>query len=214
MRLRMFIPSKHIIMRSSIIGLLFLIDTSSYSNQEEGHQQGGHPSVSHPMFSPSFGNKSHSPDNHPQNNRQNNTGHFQQANNQQANSPGRNRHDRNENYNNEFNPLFPIYPIVGPDYDYESVPFSDDSHDDDSYSSSDDATAQYPNGNWVSINNGNIPPYAIVYDNENGVSTYYCRAEYNGQTYYGQLIPNDGCYARDQATTIRFDTYEVLVSQS
>jgi hypothetical protein len=70
----------------------------------------------------------------------------------------------------------------------------------------------YPSGFWVSTTNGSVPNYAIVYENTNPPS-YYCRAYYRGQLYYGTLVANDACYLKDQTVTIRMTTYSVLVVQ-
>jgi hypothetical protein len=196
------------------------------------------PTLSQSMPHGGSGNQNHQHNNNQishQNIQQNNMNFHQgnQGNNQGHNNYNNNRNNNHNNHNNnvnsEFFPFYPVYPIVSPDYgyyDYDSAPASDDSYfggNDSFYDSSDNnsavssssSVAQYPNGNWVSADNGNVPNNAIVYNNTNtnGISTYYCRADYNGQTYYGLLVPNEGCYVQDQTVSIRFNTYDVLVSQ-
>ncbi len=73
------------------------------------------------------------------------------------------------------------------------------------------SSSSLPSGKWISAKNGEIPDKAIVYQINNDVSTYYCRASYKYTTYYGVLTP-EGCFVHDQSETIRLNQYEVLVS--
>lgn len=74
-------------------------------------------------------------------------------------------------------------------------------------------TISLPEGVWVAASNGDVPENAIEYSVQNGVSIFYCRASYQGNMYYGQLSPNDACVYRDSSVTLRFTSYDVLVSQ-
>lgn len=65
---------------------------------------------------------------------------------------------------------------------------------------------------WVTAKNGNIPPNAIVYKNNQGKLTYYCRATYKQHQYHGILVPKEGCYVQETQVTMRFTTYQVLVN--
>jgi hypothetical protein len=64
---------------------------------------------------------------------------------------------------------------------------------------------------WVAASNGEVPNNAVVYSNENGNTTYYCRGIYNNVLYTGELVPNEACYAQDGSVSLRFDDYDVLV---
>jgi hypothetical protein len=64
---------------------------------------------------------------------------------------------------------------------------------------------------WVAAENGDVPDNAVVNGNENNVTTYYCREEFNGKMYYGLLIPKDGCYVQEQSVTMKFENYDVMV---
>lgn len=66
---------------------------------------------------------------------------------------------------------------------------------------------------WASASNGQVPDDAIAYD-DNGTTVYYCRANYEGQLYYGELIPNDGCYLEYQNSSLKVEDYEVQIQDS
>jgi hypothetical protein len=69
------------------------------------------------------------------------------------------------------------------------------------------------NETWVSAENGNVPPKAVINNTDNGKSTYYCRANYMNQLTYGVLVANDGCYIETSSATMRFTTYDVLIKK-
>lgn len=70
------------------------------------------------------------------------------------------------------------------------------------------------NEEWIPVKNGDIPPNAIVNNqDDNGTTTYYCRAKLMNKINYGVLVPNDGCYIQSQSVTMRFTTYDVLVQK-
>lgn len=118
--------------------------------------------------------------------------------------------------------------FIAPSYIYfNSYPYYYKSNEDDSYyyttpSSSTNINSEtiyqsdmdnsLPEGNWVVASDGQVPDNAIIYNDVNNATTYYCRAIYRDQMYYGVLILNDACYIKDQSATIRFDQYDVLVS--
>lgn len=128
-------------------------------------------------------------------------------------------HHDHHNWGNQtiITPFYGVYPIWGPDYIFPSA--SDSSYYysgpgvNSSYEDVNAGPNQYPNAVWVAMDSGNVPNNAIVYRNENGISTYYCRANYRNEIYYGELIPNDACYIQDQYATIRFIAYDVLVAE-
>lgn len=129
------------------------------------------------------------------------------------------KHRHNDFVNNPFVDFFfildsPYFVSPGPSYvtTYEANYVTNDVSPDTTYSNAVVNDNQLPNGNWVSTENGNVPNNAIGYQDQDGNIVYYCRASYNGQLYYGVLIPDDGCYTQDQSTSIRFSTYEALVS--
>lgn len=132
-------------------------------------------------------------------------------------------HHRNQNWNNGFYStlFYGFYPIVAPFYyDYDTSQSNYTVSNTPEYTNTNTVQTvettytndnQVPNGNWVPFDNYNIPNNAVVYQDENGNSGYYCRALFNNQLYYGQFIPNDGCYSQDQGATIRFDKFDILV---
>ena len=76
-------------------------------------------------------------------------------------------------------------------------------------------------GSWVPAHNGDVPDNALPYapdngdnGNDNSNNAFYCRGQYNNQTYDGVLIAGEGCYVDDNANaaTIRLQNYEVLLS--
>jgi hypothetical protein len=70
---------------------------------------------------------------------------------------------------------------------------------------------QYPNANWVWINNnGNIPGNALVLQYINGNPVFYCRVQNGNALYYGRLVPNQGCYLTNNPNQA-FNTYQVLI---
>lgn len=109
-------------------------------------------------------------------------------------------------------------------YDYPTYFLSDEN--DSNYLSTEmsDATTKYSNETtqstsisnttWVAAKNGNVPENAVVNSNENNTPTYYCRAKLSSQTYYGVLVPKDACYIQEKDATLRFDSYEVMVTSS
>lgn len=135
---------------------------------------------------------------------------------------GHRRHDWNRHDNSQFSNFYMILGV--PYYFYSSPPayYEGNEPDNDSYVTTtqptpvneQEYTNQLPNGVWVTANSGNVPDNAIAYSDQNGNTAYYCRAMYNNQLYYGELLPNDGCYAQDQSTLIRFTEYDVLVNST
>ncbi len=65
---------------------------------------------------------------------------------------------------------------------------------------------------WVPVKNGHIPVNAVLNNIVNKKTTYYCRVKFHGNTSYGVLIPNDGCYVEEPSVTMRFSKYDILVS--
>jgi hypothetical protein len=70
---------------------------------------------------------------------------------------------------------------------------------------------------WVNASNGEVPNGAVPYSDENHApsnNSFYCRGNYNGQLYSGELIANEGCLVDDNmnAATIRLQNYQVLVN--
>jgi hypothetical protein len=73
---------------------------------------------------------------------------------------------------------------------------------------------------WVAAANGEVPNGAEPYtdDNQsqqsNNVAMFYCRGQYNNQSYSGVLVAGEGCYVDDHvnAATIRLQNYQVLVN--
>ena len=88
------------------------------------------------------------------------------------------------------------------------------SYDNDQTSNDTTANTSPSNQVWLMSSKGQVPANAVIYSTDNGITTYYCRADYKGQVYYGELIPNDGCYVQDQSVTLRFDQYEVLLTNN
>ncbi|GEM_PF-5851890 len=116
-----------------------------------------------------------------------------------------------------YNNVYPFYYNVPNDDSYYHTTAPSDNNDNISgyeiTSQPDNAyDGSLPEGIWVAASNGGVPGNAIVYQTNNNVDTYYCRAYYRDQMYYGVLTPDDACYIHDQSATIRFDQYEVLVS--
>jgi len=73
-------------------------------------------------------------------------------------------------------------------------------------------TSSLPTGQWISASNGEVPNKAIVYQTNNNVVNYYCRANHRYTMTYGVLVSNEGCLIQDQGSTVRLNEYEVLVS--
>lgn len=149
--------------------------------------------------------------------------HWEHNNNWGQTNTSNNSHHEEEHHdhwqNNNSVPTY-LYYYQTPVYPY--VPTDDNSY---FYSSSPDTETTYtgtttempytlPTGIWVVASDGNVPDNALLYQTDaNNIPNYYCRSGYNNQTYYGVLIPNDGCYATDQGNSIKFNQYEVLVSE-
>ena len=81
------------------------------------------------------------------------------------------------------------YPSYSNETNYSSEPASNEDYN----------TNQNVDTNqvWVAASNGEIPNNAVVYSDENGSTTYYCRGIYNNVLYTGELVPNEACYAQD-----------------
>lgn len=124
-------------------------------------------------------------------------------------------HHGHHNHNNQvfFFSTYPYYPYYYPSY----APAYSPPADNDYYPAESDYTSapEYsnPSGTWVTASGGAVPEYAVVASQDNGNNVYYCRVQYNNQTYYGTLVINDACYVDDSANavTMRFDNYQVLV---
>lgn len=65
---------------------------------------------------------------------------------------------------------------------------------------------------WVWSAIGEIPQNAVVYQNENGMATYYCRVFLDNNVFSGVMVPNEGCYVQLDDQTIRYTNYQVLVT--
>lgn len=68
---------------------------------------------------------------------------------------------------------------------------------------------------WVDSFNGDVPDNAIIYENSRNTKLlYYCRGVYKGQFYYGELVPNEGCYIGDPDHSVKarlFTSYQVMI---
>lgn len=69
---------------------------------------------------------------------------------------------------------------------------------------------QYPNAVWINFNSKYIPYNAIIYQYINGRAVYYCRVDVAGKRYYGELVPNEGCYVTSYSEK-PFDSFQILV---
>lgn len=65
---------------------------------------------------------------------------------------------------------------------------------------------------WVWSAVGEIPRNAVVYQNINGSSVYYCRVNLDNVLFSGVMVPNDGCYVQVGDQSIRYSNYQVLVT--
>lgn len=65
----------------------------------------------------------------------------------------------------------------------------------------------YPNAIWIPMQNGALPPNAIIMQYVNGYPVYYCKVQRSDQTYYGQLLPNEGCSLYEQDNYVYKDYF-------
>lgn len=216
----------------------FIFETNGYTVEKNYNQQNAHPAIENQQIQSNQPHTFSRPNvvhtQRPVTNNMRNTipysttaNHNQRAttfNNQQGNQNFHQNHSHhnNQSWNNAgyygpFDDLY--YTVIASPYYYPSEDSSYSVSNDaatntnsDTTGSESDNTTQLPSGEWVPANNGDMPNNAIAYQDQNGNSGYYCRAMYNNKLYYGELIPNDGCYANDQSVTIHFSDYEVLVT--
>jgi hypothetical protein len=237
---------------ASLLIILMLSATAAYAeNQKGSHSGGGHhahaynnaqfrnnaaPSISSSNY---HVNNPNVPNNYNANNYNNNNYNRSRYNGNRYNNNG-----YNNNYNRRYNNnggVYYGYPFVAVPYPVavpQTVPESPDPDGD--MNENPGATTQYPNGNWVSANNGYVPSNAVPYatstdasseaygdnaadnyannsngnSNQNNTPSYYCRAVSNNQYVEGVLVPNDGCYVQNNAesSTTRYGNYQVLVN--
>lgn len=69
------------------------------------------------------------------------------------------------------------------------------------------------NETWIAAKNGDVPKNGVINTNDNGKLTYYCRAKYGNKLNYGVLVPNDGCYVENESVTMRFTSYDALITK-
>ena len=152
-----------------------------------------------------------------------NTG-YQQPHYQHPNNNYNNYHHRGDWYQGNYPVTEVVYPDEYPDtvittYDGNApqvnptVVSGTDGLNQDNYVVD---TASNNTETWVDAANGQVPNGAVPYSDENQASTnsFYCRGNYNGQLYSGELVANDGCFIDDNmnAATIRLQNYQVLVN--
>lgn len=121
-----------------------------------------------------------------------------------------------------FNPWWYSYDY----YPYDYYPYADYSYSpsivvqqpalettSQSYVTNPAANALPASETWVAAKNGDVPNNAVVNTSDNGKNTYYCQVQYLKNTFYGVLVPQDGCYVENSSVTMRFASYNVLVSR-
>jgi len=113
-------------------------------------------------------------------------------------------HHEHHEHNVQFVP-FIYYLNTYPAYDDDSYVYPDTEDSNNTY------TASGSTETWVSAQGGEVPSNAVVNNNDNSGTTYYCRAAFDNNTYYGILVANEGCYAKTNSATILFNDYEVMV---
>ena len=114
-------------------------------------------------------------------------------------------------YYNDYSPYFGDYSFLN-DESYSNVNYVPSTASIPNSAINTTDVESIPPGVWVAAQNGNIPGNAIVYDNNNGNPTYYCRAEFRKKMYYGLVTSGDGCYFTEGTVTLRTTVYEVLTS--
>jgi hypothetical protein len=213
------------IFKSGIILISALLSLNCYATPLGMPVTALHPGIQ----SPTINNPGGKTAGQAQANYDHNNDHNNNHNNNHGHNNGNNypHHNHNGNYYHSYNHHYPqnnvvVYPFVysvvndgGGDAEVTPTPVSQDQPQGQPLQ----PNQQTPDGVWVNAINGQVPPNAIAEqdsteenNNANNVS-YYCRAIYNEQIFYGELVPGDGCYVEDSAhqATIRLKDYQALV---
>jgi hypothetical protein len=171
-----------------------------------------------------------------------NQNHFNASHNNYSQQQYRNNHNYNNNnynnghynhgnyYNGFYNGFFPsvvVYPsavvttygpTVTPEYP-DPANNNDNGVNQDTYVVDNSSPAETTQ-DWVPAANGQVPNGAVPYSDDNNppqagsASEFYCRGQYNNQSYSGVLVAGEGCFIDDRvnAATIRLQNYQVLVN--